>query len=79
MANNVELRDYFAGCALQGLLANSHLQKEFLKDVKNEEKYLKELGYEKECVRSELMQYHHCMIAYKFADAMIKHKGGEDG
>ena len=75
MANNIELRDYFAGQVLSGLLANAHIQKEFLKDCKREEKHLKEtMGYEKECFVSEYMQYHHASIAYKFADAMIEQK-----
>lgn len=75
MTYNIELRDYFAGQALSGLLANNDLQKGFLKDCKREEKYLKEtMGYEKECFVSEKMQYHHAMIAYKFADAMLKEK-----
>jgi hypothetical protein len=77
MPNNIELRDYFAGCVLQGLLANSHLQKEFLKDTK---KILKDLTGEEHNENisvSSYMQYHHTMIAYSFADAMIEKKEGD--
>lgn len=73
--NNDELRDYFAGQALSGLLANQHLQKEFLKDTK---KVLKEmLGLEEgdeNLTVSKYMQYHHALISYAFADAMLKQK-----
>jgi hypothetical protein len=31
--SNISLRDYFAGQVLNGLLANVHLQKGFLKDI----------------------------------------------
>ena len=75
MPNNIELRDYFAGQVLQGLLANNDLQKRFLRDSKA---LVKSFGLENEEGKvAENMQYHHAMIAYKFADAMIKEKGGK--
>ena len=72
MTNNIELRDYFAGQVLSGLLANADLQKKFLKDSKA---IIKSMGLKEDsCKVSENMQYHHSMIAYKFADAMIKER-----
>jgi len=68
MPNNIELRDYFAGCVLQGLLANPELQKRQLKDLDKIEKEHDEFN------RSEYNQYQHCLAAYKFADAMMNYR-----
>lgn len=68
----IELRDYFAGKALQGLLANAHIQKEFLKDL---DKIEKGLAFDfTQGKRAEYMQYQHAMISYAFADAMMKER-----
>ncbi len=68
----IELRDYFAGKALQGLLANAHLQKEFLKDLDKIEKSMQvEFSQGK---KAEYMQHQHALISYAFADAMLKRK-----
>ena len=69
--NNISLRDYFAGQVLNGLLANVHLQKCFLKDSKAFVKSFEGLD-EDDIKVSEMMHYYHAMISYKFADAMIK-------
>lgn len=69
MKNNIELRDYFAGCALQGLLGNAELQKRQLKDLDKLDIFNK----------SEYNQYQHCLIAYQFADTMIKYKEDKGG
>lgn len=69
----IELRDYFAGKALQGLLANAHLQKSFLKDLDKIEKEM-EVKFEPG-KRSEYMQNQHTLISYAFADAMLKRRG----
>ena len=48
------------------------LQKEFVKDSKA---LVKSMGLEEGDIKvSEYMQYSHSMIAYKFADAMIKER-----
>jgi len=67
-----KFRDECAMRAMQGLLSNSHLQKEFLKDISKIEKNLDcnfDLGQ-----RSSYMQNQHAMISYQFADAMLKER-----
>ena len=66
----IELRDYFAGKVLQGLLANAHLQKGFLKDLDKIEKSIKFSDGK----RAEYMQHEHASISYAFADAMMKER-----
>ena len=74
MNKDITLRDYFAGQVLQGLLANAHLQKEFLKDIKNILKDITGGEEAKNISTSEYLQYHHSMVSYAFADAMLKEK-----
>ncbi len=71
---NTDLRDYFAGQALQGLLANSHLQKEFLKDTKKIVKEYTDGEINDSMSIASYLQYHHSMIAYAFADAMLEQR-----
>ena len=42
---NITLRDYFAGAALQGLLANPQLQKEILKQGGAQSGWIEESAY----------------------------------
>jgi hypothetical protein len=42
---NITLRDYFAGAALQGLLANPKLQKEILKQGGAQSGWIEESAY----------------------------------
>lgn len=70
MKNNIELRDYFAGCALQGLLANSYIQREQLKDMKRIEKEFQSDKFS----RSDRMQYELTLASYGIADAMLKNR-----
>lgn len=74
--NNIELRDYFAGQALSGLMANAHLQKEFLKDAKAILKDLlgEDLEPNSKITVASYLQYHHAMISYAFADGMIEER-----
>lgn len=58
--------------AMQALLSNSHLQKEFLKDLKKIEKNMGRTLESKE--RSDYMQSQHAMISYQFAEVMLKEK-----
>jgi len=52
----MSLRDYFAAAALQGLLANTNLDKELGEEVTN----------------AEEMQIAFAILAYVHADAMLK-------
>ena len=72
--NNLELRDYFAGQALSGLMANAHLQKEFLKDAKAILKDLVGGEVDSKISVAAYLQYHHAMIAYAFADGMMEER-----
>lgn len=68
----IELRDYFAGKALQGLLANAHLQKEFLKDL---DKIEKEMGVKfEQSKKAQYLHNQHALISYAFADGMLKRR-----
>ena len=58
--------------AMQALLSNSHLQKEFLKDLKKIEKNMGRTLESKE--RSDYMQSQHAMTSYQFAEAMLREK-----
>ena len=66
---------YVDDCAiaiLQGLLSNSYLQKEFLKDL---DKLEKSMGVEfEQGKRAEHNQWNHAMVSYSFAEAMLKEK-----
>jgi len=70
MTNN-ELRDHFAGLALQGFLSNPHLQKMFLKDL---DKYEKELSCFDQMGRAKFLQEWHATTSYAFADAMMEER-----
>lgn len=68
--HGMELRDFFAGQVLQGMLANDYIQRKYAADLKA---LSKGLNLEpKPKAEAKHLQEWHALCAYQFADAMLE-------